>query len=154
MREPTAPPDSGPPAKWARVVLTTFGSLGDLHPYLAIARGLRGRGHEAVVATSEYHRDRVEAAGVGFRPLRPDHPDPQGKTDLMQRVMDLRRGPEVVLREFVMPALRLSYEDTLAAADGADLLVSHPLTLTTRLAAEAKGLPWASSVLAPLSFFS
>src|SRR5262249_34135684 len=42
-----------------RIVLSAFGSLGDLHPYLAIALGLRDRGHEAVVATSEYYRHKI-----------------------------------------------------------------------------------------------
>jgi UDP:flavonoid glycosyltransferase YjiC (YdhE family) len=35
-----------------RIVLTTFGSLGDLHPYIAVALGLKERGHEAIIATS------------------------------------------------------------------------------------------------------
>ena len=37
---------------------------------------------------------------------------------------------------------------------GADLLVSHTLTYTTRLVAEKKGLPWASSLLQPLGLLS
>jgi hypothetical protein len=28
-----------------RIVFTTYGSLGDLHPYLAIALGLKAHGH-------------------------------------------------------------------------------------------------------------
>ena len=39
-----------------RVVVTTFGSLGDLHPYLALALGLRARGHDVVVATGKCYR--------------------------------------------------------------------------------------------------
>jgi hypothetical protein len=73
--------------------------------------------------------------------LRPDHPDLGGDTDLMRRIMDRRTGSEVVIREIIMSVLRESYEDTLAAADGADLLVSHMLTFTTRLVAEKKGIP-------------
>jgi UDP:flavonoid glycosyltransferase YjiC (YdhE family) len=138
----------------ARIVLTTFGSLGDLHPYLAIAAGLRERGHDPVIATSGQYRDMVEALGLGFHAVRPDMPDLSADTDLIRRIMDLRRGPETVIREFMMPALRQSYEDTLAAAEAVDLLVSHPLTFTTQLAAQKRGIPWASSVLAPLSFFS
>ena len=53
-----------------------------------------------------------------------------------------------------MPVLRESYEDTLAAAEGADLLVSHALTFTTRLVAEKKGIPWASTMLHPIGFLS
>jgi UDP:flavonoid glycosyltransferase YjiC (YdhE family) len=138
----------------ARIVLTTFGSLGDLHPYLALAGGLRVRGHEVVIATSGQYRERVEPLGLGFHAVRPDMPDLAASSELIRRIMDLRRGPETVIREFVMPALGQSCEDTLAAAEGADLLVSHPLTFTTRLVAEKRDIPWASSVLAPLSFFS
>src|SRR5215813_8660057 len=101
-----------------RVVLTTFGSLGDLHPYLAIALGLQARGHEAVIATSGYYRQKVEALGLGFRAVRPDHPGPETGPDWMRRVMDRRQGSEVVIREIMMAVLRESYEDTLAAAEG------------------------------------
>jgi UDP:flavonoid glycosyltransferase YjiC (YdhE family) len=148
LAEPSASPGG------RRVVLTTFGSLGDLHPYIAVALGLKARGHEAVIATSAYYRPKVEALGLGFRAVRPDHPGPDAEADLVRRVMDRRRGSEVVIRELMMSALRESYEDTLAAAEGADLLVSHMLTITTRLAAETKGVPWASMMLQPLGLFS
>jgi UDP:flavonoid glycosyltransferase YjiC (YdhE family) len=142
------------PRRKARIVLTTFGSLGDLHPYIAIALGLKERGHRPVIATSAAYRGKVESLGIDFHAVRPDHPDLLAHPELIAYYMDLRKGPERVIRGAVMPALRDSCEDTLAAADGADLLVSHPLTLTTRLVAEKKGLPWASSVLSPVSFFS
>jgi UDP:flavonoid glycosyltransferase YjiC (YdhE family) len=53
-----------------------------------------------------------------------------------------------------MPYLRESYEDLERAAAGADLLVNHPLVFVGPLLAEKHGLPWASTVLAPLSLFS
>jgi UDP:flavonoid glycosyltransferase YjiC (YdhE family) len=134
------------------VVFTTFGSLGDLHPYIAVALGLQARGHEAVIATSGAYRPKVEAAGLGFRAVRPDHPDLDA--DVMRRLMDRRKGSECLIREFAMPVLRESYEDTLAAAEGADLLVSHMLAYTTRLVAEKTGTPWASSFLQPIGHFS
>jgi hypothetical protein len=34
-----------------RIVLATFGSLGDLHPFLALAIGLRERVYQPVIAT-------------------------------------------------------------------------------------------------------
>ena len=137
-----------------RIVLTTFGSLGDLHPYLALALGLQARGYEAVIATSGYYRQKIEALGVGFRAVRPDLPDPNADPDLIRRIMDPRKGGECVLRELVIPDLLKSYEDALAAAEGADLLVSHTLTFTTSLVAEKKGVPWASVLLQPFVFFS
>jgi rhamnosyltransferase subunit B len=137
-----------------RIVLTTFGSLGDLHPYIAVALGLQIRGHEAVIATSGCYRQKIEALGIGFRALRPDFPDLNADPDVMRRIMDQRRGSECVIRELMMPVLHESYEDTLTAAAGADLLVSHMLTFTTPLVAEKKGIPWASTILQPFCFLS
>ena len=56
----------------ARIVLNTFGSLGDLHPYLALALGLQRRGHQPVIATSAIYRAKVEALGLAFAAVRPD----------------------------------------------------------------------------------
>jgi hypothetical protein len=47
-----------------RIVLSTLGSLGDLHPVMGLALGLQARGHDVVLATSEFYRDNVGAAGL------------------------------------------------------------------------------------------
>ena len=143
------------PERPFRVLLTTFGSFGDLHPYIAVALELKRRGHEPVLATYEFYREKIAQLGIAFRPLRPDAPtEPAEIIEFVNRVMDLRKGPEFVFKQMFMPYLRESYEDTLAAAEGADVLVGHPLTFTTGMAAAKLGRPWVSSVLAPLSFFS
>lgn len=54
----------------------------------------------------------------------------------------------------ILPAVRDSYEDTLAAAEGADLLVSHPICFAARLVAEVTGTPWASTMVTPLGLSS
>src|SRR5262249_5882044 len=129
-------------------------SLGDLHPYIAVGLGLKERGHEVVIGTYGSYRHKIEALGVGFRAVRPDYPDPEVDPELMRRAMDRRTGSEFVIRQLMMSVLRESYEAPLAAAEGADLLVSHTLTFTTPLVAEMKGIPWASTNLQPLGFLS
>jgi UDP:flavonoid glycosyltransferase YjiC (YdhE family) len=138
----------------ARIVFTTFGSLGDLHPYLAIALRLKARGHDPVIATSQVYRRRVESLGLAFHPVRPDRVEQRGDPSMMDRMRGTRRSPDQVFREMFMPSLRESYLDTLVAAEGADLLVSHPLAFATRLVAEQTGTRWVSSVLQPLALFS
>jgi rhamnosyltransferase subunit B len=64
-----------------RIVLTTFGSLGDLHPYIAVALGLLARGHEAIIATTRQNRRWIEARGIGFHAVRPDGPDQDDDRD-------------------------------------------------------------------------
>lgn len=142
------------PPRRKRILLTTFGSLGDLYPYLAMARALQSLGLEPAIGTSAFYRERVEAHGLEFHPLRPDTPDPEALPQLMGSLMDARHGTEFVIRQIVLPALRESYVDTLAAAADIDLLVSHLLTFATPLVAAQRGIPWVSTALQPLTLFS
>lgn len=138
-----------------RIVLSTFGSLGDLHPYLAIALELKAMGHLPVLATSGFYREKVEDLGLDFFSVRPDvtdFHDDRGK--LMAEAMHPVKGPEFVIRKGMMPHLDATFADLKAACEGADLLVSHPLTFPAPLLHELSGIPWASTVLAPVSLFS
>lgn len=135
-----------------RILLTTFGSYGDVNPYVGLALGLRARGHAPVIATSAFYREYVEREGIEFAPIRPDV-DPDDRA-LIARLMEARRGTEFLLRDLLLPALRDSYADLSAAAEGADLLVTHPITFAGPIVARERGIPWVSSVLAPMSFLS
>jgi UDP:flavonoid glycosyltransferase YjiC (YdhE family) len=135
-------------------VLVALGSWGDVLPYLEIALGLRDRGHQAILATSACYRERVEALGVGFRRVRPDS-DWVANPTLMRRRSHSGLGLIRVATEWLLPALRETYHDTAAAVEGRDLLVSHPLAAyAARLVAEKRRVPWVSTMLVPLGFFS
>ncbi len=135
-----------------RVILATFGSFGDLNPYLAIAFELKKRGHNPFLATSAFYRAAIEEYGIGFHPVRPDVTP--GDKGMLSRLIDPRRGTEFLLRNMLFPHVQKSYEDLSRAVKGADLLVTHPIVYAGPLVAEKTGIPWASSVLAPMSFFS
>ena len=136
----------------ARIVLTSFESYGDLNPYIGLGLALKARGHTpsspCPASTASWWSRSRSSSGV-YRPDLDldDH-------DLARRIMDPVRGTEVLFRELLLPALRGSHEDLTAAADGADLLVTHPAMMAGPIVAEQRGGPWASSVLAPMSFFS
>ena len=50
---------------------------------------LDGRGiHRPVIASSAAYREKIEALGIGFAPMRPDHPDWRTDPSLMKRVMN------------------------------------------------------------------
>jgi rhamnosyltransferase subunit B len=137
-----------------RIVLTTFGSLGDLHPYIAVALGLRERGHDAVIATSEIYRAKVEGEGLPFHPVRPDAAPLLNDPEVVRKSYDVRRGTEYIIREIALPNLEATYEDLLAAVRGADLVASHPLAYALPLAAEKLGVRWMSVALQPAVFLS
>jgi UDP:flavonoid glycosyltransferase YjiC (YdhE family) len=138
-----------------RVVFTTWGSLGDLHPYLALGVELKRRGHAVRVATLAAWRDNVKRAGLEFAPIRPDVPEGDDQArELIRRVLDPRRGPEYLFKEVFAPHMRETFDDTRAAADGADLLVSHQLPVTAPIVAEMTRIRWVSCMLLPMAFLS
>lgn len=147
------PPDAAP-LRGKHIVLTTFGSFGDLHPYMAVALELKERGHRPVIATGDYYREKIEAAGIEFYAVRPNLPPLEEASELVAKVMDVKTGAEFLFKELLMPYVHESYEDLCEATRDADLLLTHVATPTGPIVAQKTGIPWISSVLAPTSFFS
>ncbi len=135
-----------------RIVLTCWGSHGDLFPYIGLGLALKARGHAPVVATLSLYRQNVESEGLEFAAVGP-LVDPHD-TGLIARLMDPVRGSEMLVRELLMSQLERTYEELARAVAGADLLVSHPVTYAGPIVAERERLPWLSTVLAPMLFFS
>lgn len=139
-----------------RIVLTTFGSFGDVHPYMALALELKARGHEAVIATSEIYREKIEDAGLEFHAVRPNiaGPDDPETEELIRKIMEPQTGGEFLFKEVLLPHLRDSYDDLSEAVRGADMLVTHIITFAGPLIAQRTGIKWVSTVLAPISLWS
>ncbi len=137
----------------SRIVVTTIGSLGDLHPKIAIAIELRQRGHDVVFATHQVYQSKIEALGFEFHSMRPDLTamnDPQE----MARMMDLKTGQEYMVRQWINPNLRAMYTDLLNVASCADFIFSGEGAIASPLVAEQLAMRWASSAMVPMSFFS
>jgi UDP:flavonoid glycosyltransferase YjiC (YdhE family) len=135
-----------------RIVIACWGSYGDVYPYIGLAKALKARGHRPLVAAPAYYRPAVEQEAIDFAAVGPDV-DPNDR-EMIARVMHPVKGTETVVREPVVSALRQSYEELRRAVDGADLIVSHPLTFAAPMLAQKRALPWVSTLLAPLGFFS
>ncbi len=135
-----------------RIVFCTFGSLGDLYPFLALGREMKRRGHAPVIATTPCYRTLIETEGVEFQAVRPDL-DPNDP-EILRRVMDRRSGGRYIVCDIAFPSLRESYEDTARIAADADLVVSHPITFGAFLYVRKTGVPWASVAMAPISLLS
>ncbi len=135
-----------------RILIATWGSLGDLHPYVALALGLQSRGHEAILATGECYRRKIEALGIGFRAARPDCAW-VNEPVVVRRLTHPRWGMIRAVQVQLM-SLRESYEDILAASEGTDLLVSMMAVYATGIVAEKTGLPWVSAMHIRTGIFS
>jgi UDP:flavonoid glycosyltransferase YjiC (YdhE family) len=138
-----------------RIILSNIGTFGDINPLIAIALELKRRGHVPVMALAAIYQPKIVPLGLEFRALRPDI-DPTNSI-LVEMVYDVKHGTEHGLRDFLFPSLRQTYDDLLEIAtkpQRADLMLLGELNYAGPLVAEVTGIPWASYVLAPLSFFS
>jgi len=139
-----------------KIVLATFGTHGDLHPFIAIALGLRERGFDPVIATLSHFRDNVEAAGLRFHALRPSQEQIESDLGMSQPQMlrAVQREPQIILTRFILPYLRQTYEDALAAVTDASLVFTSTIAFGAKLAAEKLGVPNLGVVLQPYTLLS
>jgi len=135
-----------------KIVLATIGSLGDLHPMIALGLELKTRGHEITVVAMEFYREKIETSGFRFSPLRP-HLDINDR-ELAREIMNARKGPEILIKEVIFPQLKGMFDDLMAATEGADLMVTGEVVYVARSVQEKTGIKWISTSLAPISFFS
>ena len=139
-----------------KIVLATMGSLGDLHPFIALGCALRDRGANVMLACATEYRSKVQAAGLHFHALRPSFAEVErslgmGRPELTQRAIE---HAEFLFREVVLPYVRMAYEDMLEVTAGADLVLTSSLAFGARLAAEKCAVPWIAVVLQPMMFLS
>ena len=135
-----------------KIVFAVFGSLGDMHPMNALGIELKKRGHHVTFAAMDFYREKIEKLGFEFRPLRP-HLDPDDK-ELARRLMDAAKGSELLLRELILPNLRVMYDDLMKAVEGADAFVSTEVVFAAPSVAEKTGIKWITTTLAPGTFLS
>src|SRR6516225_8409275 len=100
----------------ARIVITTFGSAGDLHPYLALGLGLRERGHDVLFAVEDAFGAPLEAqdfavhhlSGDAEAMLRPYEGELFGRTTPFPSL-------EALLNHYILPTLPAKIEELRAA---------------------------------------
>lgn len=124
------------------VALISVGSVGDLLPFLALARALRARGCRTVMLTSTRYRALVESDGCGFESVMDDD-SILGDPRLWHPISGLRL---LVRTHVVDVAPRVV--DTIARLKP-DLIVCNNMIAGGFIAAESMDIPIASVCLQP-----
>jgi MGT family glycosyltransferase len=108
-----------------RFLVAAFGDAGHAFPAIALARALRGRGHEVLVETWERWREAVESEGLGFTAAEEykTFPPPDVGSGAWRTAADAALALEPLMDDF-QP----------------DVVVSDILTLAPALAAERAGI--------------
>jgi rhamnosyltransferase subunit B len=139
-----------------KVVLATVGSLGDLHPFIAVGQALRERGVEVVLASAVEYQNKVQASGIEFHSMRPSFAQMQRDLglDLAQLTRLAIDDSAFLFRKLIVPYVRMAFEDMMQITADADLLVTSSLAFGARFAAEKRGIASIALVLQPMMFLS
>ncbi|ACB95428.1 glycosyltransferase [Beijerinckia indica] len=135
-----------------KIVLATFGTLGDIYPFIAIALAMKARGFAPVIAAPEMHKRAIEGENIAFVLMRPHEDDIIRAlgVDIPGAFKIMLKNPYFILDEIYMRFLSETYDDVMRAAAGAHIIITHSLLVGAHQAAEKLGLPCARVALAPL----
>ncbi len=139
-----------------RVILATGGSLGDIHPVIAVGMALQARGLTAVVATSVDYRAKIEAEGLTFREVGPSIARLEADTglDLAQLTARIARSDRFLFENIMLAYAGESTRQMIEASRDADIVTGLSFAVGARIAAEVLGKPFVSIALQPTTVFS
>jgi sterol 3beta-glucosyltransferase len=134
-----------------RYAIITYGSRGDVQPYIVLALGLMNRGHEVTLLAPENFKDFVEDYGVPFYPL---HGNSEELLYTPECLRFLKTGNTFSLMLYMQKAGRkiqpLINRDMLAGSLDADILIASVLCIVwVRSIAEKLNKRWGIVQLNP-----
>ncbi|MFN6983041.1 MAG: glycosyltransferase [Brevundimonas sp.] len=138
------------------IVLATGGSLGDLHPFIALGRALQSRGHDVGIATAVDYREKIEAAGLTFHQVGPSIADLTRDTgmDLPALTAAIARSDRFLFGDILLPRAEDAARQLIAVTEGAAAVVGSTLAIGAQFAAEHWRIPSVAVSLQPTMVFS
>jgi sterol 3beta-glucosyltransferase len=132
-----------------RIGLQTWGSEGDIRPFVALAHGLTKRGHSVELVYTEIADRRYEAlaATLGFTARGVGMPvikDPAKVHEFGRMAVEVRNPltqGQVIVKHFFNPCVDAIYEAAVDLCTRSDLIVGHFFLYPVRAAAEKAGVP-------------
>jgi rhamnosyltransferase subunit B len=139
-----------------RIILCTAGSLGDLHPFIALGLALKARGVQAEIATSLEYGAKVEAEGLVFHPVGPgvERLSADLGMDLAEITRAIAKSDRFLFEKVMLPYLETWTREVEVLARGANAVVGATFAAGAAMAAEMAGVPYVSAALQPTVVFS
>lgn len=139
-----------------RIVLCTAGSLGDLHPFIALGLALKARGVQAEIATSVEYGAKVEAEGLVFHRVGPgvERLSADLGMDLAGLTEAIARSDRFLFEKVMLPYLETWTREVEVVARGSSAVVGATFAAGAAMAAELAAVPYVSAALQPTVVFS
>jgi sterol 3beta-glucosyltransferase len=136
------------PRERYRFVALTWGTRGDVQPFVALGAELARRGHHVTVAARAPFRGFIEQFGLGFHELEED-----GTEELMRELADNAGGAAgvKVFLKWQRQLTRPQFRQFWAASEAADVLISNAAYTAPALhVAEGRGIPIVQAFFDPV----
>jgi sterol 3beta-glucosyltransferase len=134
-----------------RIAIVTYGTRGDVQPFVAVGQTLQARGHDVVVGVPEDYTDFVRASGLAVQAIEGKTADLLASPSCRRWVQEgnVRALGRAVVDNF--RALSAGVErDVHALCEGADVVVTGVLpSALSRTFATWRGIPWVVAHLSP-----
>ncbi|MFT3997596.1 MAG: glycosyltransferase [Asticcacaulis sp.] len=139
-----------------RIVLTAYGTLGDLHPLMAVGLALQARGAHVTLASHPDYRPKVEQAGLSFADMGPPRDVFMGRLNLPMDAVIARMSRDLgfLYKDILAPDLRPSVDDLRPLIAAADVVIGSNLAYAAHIASALEGKPFVSASLMPGVFLS
>ncbi len=139
------------------IFIATYGSRGDVQPYVALGKGLQDAGHVVTLATSERFRDFVKDNGLHYGYINDDLLAILGTDQGLDLVENTNNLLQVIKRTFTMmkkvgPMQRSMLQESWEAVTQSkpDLIIFHPKAYGGPHFAEKLGIPVIMALLIPM----
>ncbi len=135
-----------------RILITSIGSHGDIHPYVGIGQALRHRGHEVALLANPYFKSVAEDAGLEFQPVGEflDLKEINKRPELMGAYTGTKR----ILLDMIIPetpnffrALEHQFKTRKV-----DAVLTHHICFGSTWACQKYNVPVAVGCLSPLAW--
>lgn len=140
-----------------KALILTYGSRGDVEPFVALALGLADAGFDVSLATADRFRDFVGGYGIPFHPITSASLDmidtPDGKTMIEGTsglIGRIAAGARTARKAGPINAKMMNDAWAAARTVDPDLIVFHPKILVAPHIAEKLGIPLFMGILQPM----
>ena len=138
------------------ILILTYGTRGDVQPYIALGQCLKRGGHCVTVSTSSRFSGAIEAAGLHYAYMNDgmltllDTPEDQGVLEDTNNIFQVVKRTLGLLKK-VGPIQRALADESWEAAQQSqpDMIVFHPKAFTAPDIAEKLGIPVAMALVVP-----
>jgi UDP:flavonoid glycosyltransferase YjiC (YdhE family) len=134
----------------ARIVVTTFGSTGDLNPFIALGLALRSRGHDVLFAVETNFQEQLSLLGFPVRLLTGDQE--KALAPFRQQIFNHNQpltSLKLLIEHYILPTLPAKVAELSEICQQADLLISVAPQFAASIVADLLHIPWISVILTP-----